>query len=773
MTAQTAVIVPNPLPDLVQAERFLTLLDEEAEFFTFQTFDDLKARKDHSLARILHGDLEQHATDLQRYQWRRAGVYVTVNETDRQGRKLHNMVRPRCIFCEWDRSGQTLPQWPIEPQCIVESSPGKFHLYWFSLDLEWADFDALMQVMVVWGSDPNAKDRARVLRLPGFWHQKNDAPFQVRIIHESGALPYSREELLAAFPMTAEPPPPVEAFTVDAQSDAHWMGVVVRVVGDQAANTWAKPTHSRNAQVISLGFELAERGVPESFDETALRQFSAAMRPTDASGQVAGMNWNNEWKAIKHGRNQALTGGKPTVLHGAAVAEALIKTQERKNHDRAQTIRQTVLTARPELPVFPTELMNPPGLLGEYVAYTVATARMRQPILAIANGLALLGTVLGRTIRTETDLRANLYTLGIAPSASGKDHSRKVAKKLLTAAGLANRLGGENLASDTGLLDAMYRSPVNLFQIDEIGRILKTLTKPDKSHLYNIPTILMQLYSSADSLFLGKEYAGGERKDIEQPCACLYGTTVPMHFFNALTHEDSDDGFLGRMLIFIGNDDPQEQTPVMQPLPVTLVDAFKALAARPINVEPAGNIDQVLTPRPRIYPMSPAAVARFEDLNAWVKTHRKTHLPQGTAAIWGRAWEGAAKVALILAGCRPDDAAQITDDDAAYAIALVRWCCGCMTSSIARYVAENETESTGKRVERLIRDAGASGISFTELHTKTRFLKKRERAEVVDDLMDSGLVFQQALPAQNNNPKGARHLVHAVFSETVETVETV
>ncbi len=39
-------------PDFQQAERFLKLLDEEAEFFTFQTFDDNKDRKQGNLRLI-------------------------------------------------------------------------------------------------------------------------------------------------------------------------------------------------------------------------------------------------------------------------------------------------------------------------------------------------------------------------------------------------------------------------------------------------------------------------------------------------------------------------------------------------------------------------------------------------------------------------------------------------------------------------------------------------------------------------------------------------
>ena len=46
---------PNLPPDRDQAERFLRLLDEETDGFTFQTFDDSKTRKDNRLVRVLHG----------------------------------------------------------------------------------------------------------------------------------------------------------------------------------------------------------------------------------------------------------------------------------------------------------------------------------------------------------------------------------------------------------------------------------------------------------------------------------------------------------------------------------------------------------------------------------------------------------------------------------------------------------------------------------------------------------------------------------------------
>ena len=116
-------------PDKAAAQRYLTLLDEAAYAFTFQTFDDNKERnvKDADLARILNGTLDQHFDQLVELNRRGAGIFITVNQTDLQGRKLGNILRPRCVFQEADRPGAPVP--PIAPHIVVESSPGKFHRY--------------------------------------------------------------------------------------------------------------------------------------------------------------------------------------------------------------------------------------------------------------------------------------------------------------------------------------------------------------------------------------------------------------------------------------------------------------------------------------------------------------------------------------------------------------------------------------------------------------------------------------------------------------------
>lgn len=194
----------NNLVSKETAESFLTLLAEGIEEFTFQTFDDNKSRKDPSLTRVLHGALDQHFDALCRLNAQGAGVFVTVNGTDLKGRSNANIIDVRAIFQEADRPGVPIPT--LRPQIVVETSPGKFHRYWLTYggQVALAEFKAVMTTMVEkYGSDPNARDLARVLRLPGFYHQKDATkPFLVSIVETSSTLPYKWEQITESIPPT-------------------------------------------------------------------------------------------------------------------------------------------------------------------------------------------------------------------------------------------------------------------------------------------------------------------------------------------------------------------------------------------------------------------------------------------------------------------------------------------------------------------------------------------------------------------------------------------
>lgn len=83
------------------AQLFLDTLDPVGRY-TFQTFDDNSERKDRALAATLHGTLAEHASTLARLNRSGSGVFVTINETDFNGRRAENVTRVRALFADFD-----------------------------------------------------------------------------------------------------------------------------------------------------------------------------------------------------------------------------------------------------------------------------------------------------------------------------------------------------------------------------------------------------------------------------------------------------------------------------------------------------------------------------------------------------------------------------------------------------------------------------------------------------------------------------------------------
>lgn len=181
-------MTPKLTPDIAQAEKFLHLLDLDG-IFTFQTLDDKRDRKISSLPRVYHGTLQEHLSNLTSQQQHGAGVFVMVNQGDgktlpgfKTCRTSRNVSAVRALFADLDGA----PLGPLlndpHPDIIVESSPGRYHAYWLTPDCPLDEFTQRQkQIAAKFKSDPSVSDLPRVMRLPGFWHQKS-TPFITRMI---------------------------------------------------------------------------------------------------------------------------------------------------------------------------------------------------------------------------------------------------------------------------------------------------------------------------------------------------------------------------------------------------------------------------------------------------------------------------------------------------------------------------------------------------------------------------------------------------------------
>ena len=196
------------LVNLDAARRCLRMLDPDATSFTFQTFDDQKRlverigrdgklREVDPLAKVSHGSLDAVAPRLVELSQAGAGVYVCVNETDLRGRTARNVTRVRAIFADLDGAPlENLKRFGLKPSIVVVSSPGRFHAYWPVAGVDLAQFRDLQRRLArVLESDKSVIDLPRVLRLPGFEHQKGER-FTVTA-HYGARRVYSPEEIVA------------------------------------------------------------------------------------------------------------------------------------------------------------------------------------------------------------------------------------------------------------------------------------------------------------------------------------------------------------------------------------------------------------------------------------------------------------------------------------------------------------------------------------------------------------------------------------------------
>ncbi len=197
----------SPLnPDFDLAQRFLNALDPNGKF-TFQTFDDDQDRKDKSLTRQFNGTLREYFDQLSGLQEKGAGIFVTINQTDLKGRKAENVVAVRAIYVDLDGAPiEPVLEHNCEPHIIVESSEGRWHAYW-RIILNKDDFTPAQKALIkAFDGDKSVIDLPRVMRLPGFFHQKikdgvKSPPFMTRLeqVVEFGSK-YSAEDLFSYFP---------------------------------------------------------------------------------------------------------------------------------------------------------------------------------------------------------------------------------------------------------------------------------------------------------------------------------------------------------------------------------------------------------------------------------------------------------------------------------------------------------------------------------------------------------------------------------------------
>lgn len=205
-------------PDLNAAREFLNLLDPTTKDFCFRTFDD-RGRSDPKLVGKFGGTLESSFSSLTDKSIMGAGVFVVVNQG---GQNAASITRIRHVFVDTDGAPLDPIVSALPPHMIVESSPNRYHVYWRVDGVAVSEFKGIQKAAIAkFGTDPVVHDLPRVMRLPGFNHQKG-TPFRTRLVHSAPNLgAYALDQLKAAFGTVNAPnaptlPPGLNAAAINA-----------------------------------------------------------------------------------------------------------------------------------------------------------------------------------------------------------------------------------------------------------------------------------------------------------------------------------------------------------------------------------------------------------------------------------------------------------------------------------------------------------------------------------------------------------------------------
>ena len=306
---------PQLVFDYAQTKTFLAAIsgDWETELFTWQCVDDNRDRKIKS--KVENNTLENIAGFLETKNRNGHAIFVTVNKTDGTGREARNIVSIRAIWCDWDHADRHLPAWPLAPHITVNTSPGKYQFLWCCESLSPETFKQAMTRMIELGSDPAAKDVSRVLRVPGFFHQKKcaakdqiGAPFLVQITQQNDIPHYTAAEIAAAFrplkPNGHDHTPPEPPASLSPAEEAR-LRCALEVIPADERKIWLTVGMALHAVGARTIWDDWSKTCPEAFDQADQDKTWAGFKDDRENGITIATAYHMACKAGWHEPSRA------------------------------------------------------------------------------------------------------------------------------------------------------------------------------------------------------------------------------------------------------------------------------------------------------------------------------------------------------------------------------------------------------------------------------------------------------------------------------------
>lgn len=453
---------------------------------------------------------EQIMVELRKENEKNNGIFFCVNEIDRkqdpQKQRTSKMLRN--IRAIWADDDEMRPEprrdFPILPNAIVQTSPGKYHYYWITTTQNLEQWGNVMNgIATTYNTDNNAKDLVRVLRVPGFFHHKHEA-FQ-SIAYLGRKEPYPWDEIINLFPSS----------TISKPSKAS------NVTHENAK--FANFTEARTAIISGANYHGSIMWMLNHWVNCGIKS------PDELKFMIVDLL---NQSTVQDERWEARINNEYLALN---IRDAIKFVKD--NPINADIVVPTIDIEQHQL-----NIGYPPGLMGELCNEIYQMAPHPNEEVALMAGFALIAGIVGRTYNVlGTGL--NLYVALLADSGVGKANLKNSINTALmmhcALEGGSSFKGSTRFTGPKALYEMLNLGLSRVCVLEESGLMSESTAGDQKG----LTRVMLDIYSSS-----GKgEFAGGENYSkaeqnvlvIPSPALTIAHVSTPLSYLRALKAKDA------------------------------------------------------------------------------------------------------------------------------------------------------------------------------------------------------------------------------------------
>jgi hypothetical protein len=406
-----------------------------------------------------------------------------------------------------------------------------------------------------------------------------------------------------------------------------------------------------------------------------------------------------------------------------------------------------------ELSSIPDFMKDLPGFIGEVASFNLLTAHYPLFMPAVNSGIVLASLFVGRDFTTDYSNYSGTYTMTIADTGAGKEHSTKVINNIADKVKMSHLIKGE-VTGKSAIVTELYEDPRALFIKDEVAHWLQVASNKNASENKVLEVkSWMELITKQDSYFASDSFtnlreilSGNENEaarthlKIKRPSASILAMTTPQKLSEVMNRNLITDGFLNRWIVFFAQEAPQKMNKKAKradEIPAEIlawIESIERRVSRHAGGKSRNVSDQPINPI--VLNFSSGANDSLDEYEDKILVRRSELRRSGLDAMINRNREKAMKLALVVELAKDPFAEIISKESTEFAIKLIDFTFEEMIKYLEFQVVENHIDKRYRDALIMIESYGEDGVARSELMKQKPFSSSdnKGRTDILDYL---------------------------------------